>query len=94
MASSSNSKLPPSGFHNFFSLGIGAATAHFIHSHQVAVLLATQVLWVLSLVFISARAKRAGGKFLEAEISLYLGFGIPFYVAGLLFAACFYTVLA
>jgi len=88
----SNGKLPPSSFHNFFSLGIGGMTAHFVHSHQVAVLVATQVLWLLSMVFISARAKRAGGRFLEAEVFWYHGFSIPFYVAGLLLAACFYTV--
>lgn len=78
-------------FHNFFSLGIGAVTARFIHAHDLAMLVATQVLWVLSMVFISARAKSNGGKFLEDEVYFYHGFSIPFYVAGLLFAACFYV---
>jgi len=85
-------KLTPSGFHNFFSLGIGIMTARMVHGHDVTLLIATQVLWLLSLAFISARAKRTGGKFLEAEVFLYHGFSIPLYIAGLLFASCFFTV--
>ncbi len=88
----SGKQLTPSSFHNFFSLGIGAITARFVHSHQLAILAATFVLWVLSMVFICARAKRAGGSFLEDDVSFYLGFSIPFFVGGLLFATCFYTV--
>ena len=88
----SSGKLPPSVFHNFFSLGIGAVTTRFIHAHNVGMLVATLVLWVLSMVFISVRAKSNGGKFLEAEVYYYQGFSIPFYVAGLLFAACAYAV--
>jgi len=91
MASSRN-ELPPWLFHNFFSLGIGVATARFIHAHEVAMLVATQVIWVLSMVFISARAKSNGGKFLGSEVYFYHGVSIPFYVAGLLFAACAYAV--
>ena len=90
--SASRARLTVTGFYYLFSLGIGAVTVRFVHAHEVALLTATQVLWVLSLVFIRARAKGAGGKFLEAEVSLYHGFGIPCYIAGLLLAACFYTV--
>jgi hypothetical protein len=91
MASFSRDSLTPPGFHNFFSLGIGVVTAQFTHSHDVPRLIAAQVLWLSSLAFISARGRRRGGKFLDNEVFLYHGFGIPLYVAGLLFAACFYT---
>lgn len=87
-----SNKIPPPGFHAFFSGAIGAMTAHFVHSHHVAMLVATPVLWVLSLVFISVRARQAGGKFLEEYAVVYHGFSISFYVAGLFLAACYFAV--
>ena len=55
-------------------------------------LVATLVIWVLSHMFIRARGQRTGGKFLETEVCYYEGFGIPAYIAGLLFGACAYAV--
>lgn len=94
ISSSKGGTLTASGFHNFFSLVIGAITVRLVHAHEVVLLVAAQVLWLLSMAFINARAKRAGGKFLEAEVSLYHGLGISLYVMGLLLAACFYTVFS
>lgn len=54
-------------------------------------LVATQVLWVLSILFISMRAKGAEGKFLETEVSYYLGLSVPSYVVGLLFTGWYYA---
>lgn len=85
-------KFPPPMFHGFFSGVIGAMTAHFIHSHQVPMLIATIVLWALSLVFISARAKRAGGQFLETAAVVYSGFSISFFILGLFLAACSFAI--
>ncbi len=90
---SSRNRLPPYGFQGFFSLGIGLVTPRFIHEHEVGMFLATQVLWVLSMLFISMRAKGGGGKFLETEASLYLGISVPAYVVGLLFAGWYYAAL-
>jgi hypothetical protein len=86
------SKLSPPLFHNFFSLGAGIIAVRLVHHHQVWLLVATQAIWVLSLVFVNVRAKRAGGVFLEADPVLYYGFSIPLYIVGLLFAACAYAV--
>ena len=85
-------KLAPFGFHNLFSLGIGLVTGRFIHTHEVMVLAAAQVIWVLSMVFIGLRAKRSDWKFLEGDVLWYHALSIPFYVAGLLFAVCYYAV--
>lgn len=89
----SNSDYPPPMFHAFFSFVIGVMTAHFVRSHQVGMLVATPVLWVLSLVFINARARRATGKFLGEEAIVYHGFGISSYVAGLFLGACYLVVI-
>lgn len=75
-------------------MGNGALAVRFVHGHQLGLLLATQSLWVLSLIFIRVRARRAGGKFLESESVFYSGFGIPFFIVGLLLAACFYTIFS
>lgn len=56
-------------------------------------LVVTQVVWVLSLVFIRVRGQRTDGKFLETEVYIYEGISIPAYVTGLLFGVCAYAVL-
>ena len=84
--------MPPPVFYCLFSLGMGLVTTRFVHNHELAMLVATQVIWVLSLVFIRTRGMRTGGKFLETEVYNYEGFGIVAYVVGLLFGACAYAV--
>jgi hypothetical protein len=89
----SKDNFAPPVFHCLFSLGIGLVTTRFVHAHELAMLLVTQVVWVLSLVFIRVRGQRADGKFLETEVYIYEGISIPAYVTGLLFGVCAYAVL-
>ncbi|HSY19429.1 MAG TPA: hypothetical protein VK815_13895 [Candidatus Acidoferrales bacterium] len=93
MANSRNQLSPPV-FQCFFSLGAGAAAVWLLYRHQVWLLAATQAIWLLSLAFIHVRAKKNRGLFLEADAATYFGFCLPFYLMGLLLAACAGTIFA
>lgn len=87
-----NQRLSPTDVPTFFSGLVGVLTVKFVHDHNIEHLIELNLLWLAWLGLLLLRAKFRGGKILNTESGVYQGFGIAFYLVGLLMACVYYLV--
>ncbi|HEY1790374.1 MAG TPA: hypothetical protein VGJ73_19665 [Verrucomicrobiae bacterium] len=83
----------PTGFHAFFSTGVGGGVPLYVHANNGAALIILLGLWVGLQLFMYARARRARGIFIDERFGEFAWIGAGGFLFGLLLSSTLLVVI-